>query len=124
MLKESLSYSIPRYSHFRVFSPHCTLHTVITHVITVLGRWSLMGILIVKLRRLCILILNQRAITVHCAIRTKLSDRIVWQPPSLFLLCLLDTTLVSNVLTGEAGCCRQVAALSSDHYGQFHCEQS
>ena len=30
------------YSRFRVFSPECTLHTAITHVIKVLVRWSLM----------------------------------------------------------------------------------
>ena len=30
------------YSHFGVFSPDCTLHTAITHVITVLEQWILM----------------------------------------------------------------------------------
>ena len=35
---ESQLYS---YSHFRVFSPDCTLHTAITHVISVLERWRL-----------------------------------------------------------------------------------
>ena len=28
------------YSRFRVFSPNCTLHTAITHVIAVLEQWS------------------------------------------------------------------------------------
>ena len=31
-----------QYSHFRGFSPDCTLHSAITHMIKVLERWSLM----------------------------------------------------------------------------------
>ena len=42
-------------------------------------------------------------IAVHSVHGAKISDRTVWQPPSLFLLCLLDTTLAPNALTGEAG---------------------
>ena len=34
--------NVAAYSLFKVFSPDCTLHTAITHVISVLERWSLM----------------------------------------------------------------------------------